>query len=1157
MSAAHSGVPADTLARQRRASHPGTSAWVSANAGSGKTHVLTQRVLRLLLGGVAPARILCLTFTKAAAANMSIRVFDRLAGWTRLSDTQLSAEIVETGASQPSATDLAFARKLFARTVETPGGLKIQTIHAFCERVLHLFPFEANVAAQFSVLDDVKQQELLGDSQRAVLAEAVGQAETRLSRALVTLAEEASATTFEALVGEALNLRANLAAALDAAGTMGAFEAALAKELGLAPNESPESVEACMLDEALPVARWATTALQLGADGSAKDTTGNRLATAARTAGPERLSRYLDVFLTKERAARADKYLVKAQRTELPALCAELDAERDRLVLLEAKRQAAVTLKRTIALADIAKAVLDRYQAAKQRRGLLDFDDLVERTLTLLNRASAAWVLYKLDAGIDHVLVDEAQDTSPAQWRILRAITADFFVGQGQSEVARTMFAVGDEKQSIFSFQGADPRVFADMHRVFATDAKAGERAFESVSLNLSFRSTEAILEAVDRIFAAEDHARGLVSGDTPPPHVAMRARTPGLVELWPAVEPPPQIEPPDWRLPVDLPNPSSPALIVAGRVASTIAGLIAPGSQETVEDGRTGARRPVRAGDVMILVRSRNAFFEAVIRALKEAGVPVAGADRLQLTEHIAVMDLMAAGRAALLPDDDLTLACVLKSPLMGLDDDDLIALAPARRGSLAKALEQSDKPEHRAAAARLRGWRDRAAATTPFGFYMRLLGADGGRRAMLGRLGPEAGDALDEFLALTLSHERDGAPSLLAFLARLENQSLSIKRDMDAAGNAVRVMTVHAAKGLEAKVVFLPDTCGAPSGRHDPNLFLFPGRDYALLAWSPRKDADAPAIAAARAALRQAAQDEHRRLLYVALTRAEERLYIAGFDGAAGRAEGCWYDMIAASDLGLIESPAPYDHTQTIRHRRDPGLTVAALDPVSDPRHSPPLPAWLTAIPRPEVAYAPPLRPSNALGAADQLPVDPDAFGLSTGARQRHEAALIGRLAHHLLQHLPNVPQTARRSAALRHGATHGKGLPPERLGRLVDDLMSVIDMPALGTLFAPGSQAEVGVAGRVTLPDGRSVEIAGQIDRIGVGESDVMIADFKTGKPHDLNTVPPSYVAQLALYRAAIAPLYPGKAIHAALVWTTGPTVLVLPPTFLDSALAVLVT
>jgi len=1133
-------VPVDTIERQRRASHPETSAWVSANAGSGKTHVLAQRVLRLLLAGVAPARILCLTFTKAAAANMSIRVFGDLARWTRLEDDALRAAIADTGAPAPGASgiELDEARRLFARTVETPGGLKIQTIHAFCERLLHLFPFEANVPARFEVLDDHRAADLMLRARELVLTEALREPASTPGRGLAALTGQLSAATFAALISEALGHRAAVRRSMREAGDIERLQTASRVALGLGPGETPAAVEAEMADGGIPWSDWSDIARRIGADGGGAGKTGNRLAAAAEAPHGRRATPYLDVFLTAAREPRADAYLSPSLRKREPALCDALDAERARLVALVARRKAAETAERTAALIAVASAILDRYDTAKRRRGLLDFEDLIERTRNLLDTSRAAWVLYKLDRGIDHILVDEAQDTSPEQWQILRAISDEFFSGLGRSQQNRTFFAVGDEKQSIYSFQGARPDMFDEMHRHFERRARDAERRFEGVDLLLSFRSARAVLDAVDRVFAHGANGRGLTHDEAgPQKHLPLKA-TPGLVEIWPAVATVPHAEPGDWRLPVDVVEASDPPVVVAGRIADRIARMTAPGSGESVEDNDTRQRRPVRAGDVMILVRSRNSVFEALIRACKERGVPVAGADRLALTQHIAVMDLVAAGRAALSPADDFTLACVLKSPLIGLDDDDLIVLAPGRRGTLAAALLASGEPRHAAAHAAIETWRDRSAWLTPFGFYTRMLGADGGRRNLLGRLGPEAGDAIDEFLALTLAHERDGAPSLMAFLARLDGTDLSIKRDMEAAGDAVRVMTVHAAKGLEAKIVFLPDTCAVPSGRHDPSLFALDGAasQSGLIAWSPRAETDPDRVAAARALSRQRAVEEHNRLLYVAMTRAEERLYIAGFCGEKGPGHGCWYAMIEAAGLPLVPVPASWDPAESVLRMEDSAPADAVRSwpaPSSKESEGIELPDWLHRAPSADAEPdAPPVRPSNPLGAADQAGPAGWPYVDRRHSAGRRQAAAAGRLLHRLLQHLPDVPAARRAGAASRFLAAQGAGLDEEHRAALAAQALAVMADPALAPLFGPESRAEVAVTASVVLPSGRAVDVTGQIDRIGVAADAVHIADFKTGAAGE---VTPKQVLQLALYRAAVAPLYPGRTLRTHLVWT----------------------
>ena len=1149
-------IPPDTRERQRRAADPAHWAWVSANAGSGKTHVLAQRVVRLLLEGVPPAKILCLTFTKAAAANMSMRVFDTLSQWTRLDDADLAAAITAMGADCVQGKRLAFARRLFARTVETPGGLKIQTIHAFCEKLLHLFPFEANVAARFEVIEDVRRAELLERARSAVIARAVQDETGALGASLRMLAGETSQSGFDKIITEALRQRTLLREALPAADNgLDGYRRVLARRLGLGPHETCATLERAMVEDGLAPSRWGEIAHRLGADASEKNSSANRLARAARTSETSaKREAYLNVFLKQGHEPRADNYLSQSLRKAHPDLCAALDQERQRLCDLVEKHNGAQTVERTVGLVTLTQAILDDYAQAKSLRGLLDFDDLIERTLILLTRSDAAWVLYKLDAGIDHILVDEAQDTSPQQWEILRHIAEDFTAGQGQHDRIRTFFAVGDEKQSIYSFQGAAPHMFEKMRREFKTRVEATGQFFAPVELKMSFRSAPGILEIVDEVFSIEENFRGLSADNVRTVHTAWKTDLPALVEIWKPIVAEERDDPRDWRLPLDLVSEQDPPVVLAHRIAATIAGWLTPDSVERVHDEQRGAMRRIRAGDVMILVRKRGPFFEAMIRALKEKHVPVAGADRLALTEHIAVMDLIAAGRATLLPQDDLTLACVLKSPLVGLDDDDLITLAPQRPASLADALAASANERHRSAAEKLAAWRRWAAALTPFFFYMRLIGAGGGRRDLVARLGPEAADAIDEFLRLALAHDRDGPPSLAGFLAELASADISIKRDMETAGEAVRVMTVHAAKGLEAKIVFLPETCEAPSGQHDPKLFRLDGpAGLPLVVWTPRRAADPQAVAEAREAARRAAQEEHRRLLYVAMTRAEERLYVCGFAGRKAIPEGCWYEAIrmAVAEGTFASAPAHWNGDETILRRLSQaqpfGGAPDSLEPVPTDAQS--LPEWLLRPAPAERLSAPPVRPSSALAAADQL-------GREEGGRrsvERSAAMISGRLVHALLQHLPSIAPQRRREVAERFVAARGRGFAADHRHLLVERALAIIDAPDLAVLFGPRSQAEVAVAGRVRRADGSFVEIVGQIDRLAETESEIFIADYKSGAARAAADTPLAYVAQLALYRQAVAPLYPDHEIRAFLVWIEAAEAVEIDAAALDAALA----
>ncbi len=1127
-------IPDKTRADQSRASDPANSAWVSANAGSGKTHVLTQRVIRLLLDGNAPGRILCLTFTKAAAANMSDRVFKTLAKWATLDDAALGDAIAATGAQRPKNNEgLAFARRLFARAVETPGGLKIQTLHAFCERVLHAAPFEANVPAGFSILEEARQDDLIARARREVLREAL--CDPKQAAALQIVAEQ-TGLNFDKAFRAALRDR-RLFRKLTETGA----EQRLREALGLQGGETTQSILANPVNSGLSPDRWPQFAeIMTGGSKTDQDIAAlfQRAYQSLRTQKFSETFEALDeIFFTRTSGPRKNLVTKKFGESK-PGLNDALGNERRQFEAMSNKLAAARTGDRTLALGLIVNAILDRYETLKSERQWLDFDDLIEKTRQLLNRSSARWVLKKLDDGIDHILVDEAQDTSAAQWEILDKISEDFFAGEGQARRRRTFFAVGDEKQSIFSFQGAAPELFAQKQRDYGKRATSAGGNFEPVDLTLSFRSAPGVLNAVDELFATPERYRGLSAqaDHKQTVHQAWKSDLPSIVEIWDVLTPQQQEVKRDWKLPLDYRDETDPPVASARRIARLIAQWLRDG--ECV--GAGAELRPIRPGDIMILVRRRDAFFEAMIRALKEEKVPTAGADRLELSKHIAVMDLLALGRAALLPEDDLTLATVLKSPVIGLTDEDLLAVAPNRAGALIDALRASSELRHQQACAELDLHARMARELTPFAFYARLLGPRAGRRAFLARLGPEAGDALDEFLNLALAHERSRAPSLHDFIAEVEALEGSLKRDMESGESFVRVMTVHASKGLEAKIVFAADLCGTPNPRLDLALFEIAGElGETFPAWSPQRAEDCAAVALARASLRQAAEDEYRRLLYVALTRAEERLYLAGHRGKSDFSPQSWRGMIEAAFSGKWrEYPAPWGGDAKVWRFGAEFERLKAPQDVRTASTAPLAPTWLLSPAPVEIAAVPPIRPSRPLEGADDSPSE------TANAPQRTEALRRGRAFHRLLERLPDIAKEDRERAAKTE--LRAQNFSEIQCNEMIEAVLSIIGDPRLANLFGPNSIAEARVAARLQTTNSDTIELSGVIDRLAVSENAIWIAEYKSGERDS------AHIRQIALYRAVLAELYPARPIHCALIYVASRQIELIATELLELAL-----
>lgn len=1138
-------IPPDVLRLQTEVSDPDVSAWVAANAGAGKTHVLAQRVINLLLDEVEPEKILCLTFTKAAAANMAKRVFDTLSHWTTLDDAALDRAIREGSAMAPDALGRTRARRLFARALETPGGLKVQTIHAFCAQLLHQFPFEANVAARFSVLDEAEQTQLLEELTLAVLLDGAADPAGALGRALADAMMAAADVTFRELVRETIGQRDAISRWVGDDGAIEAAIAGLSRMLGVDPADDRDSIDAAFFaDSSIAPAEWPVIAAAL-AQGSKTDGDRARCFSAlAALPAADRVDTYLDIFCTGDGTPRKS-IVTKAVRDA--ALVERLCAEQARVCALLERRRAVACRDRSAALLTVTHAVLTRFRKEKERRGLVDYDDLIDKTLALLRDVGAAWVHYKLDLGVDHLLIDEAQDTSSKQWEIVRLLTAEFTAGAGARSATRTIFAVGDEKQSIYSFQNAAPRDFAEMRRYFERAHRQSGLTFLPRELKHSFRSGDSVLGAVDIVF--KDIAAS-VSSDKGgfPPHIALPDAPPSVVEIWEPEKPDERSAIEGWDAPFDQANETSPRVKLARRIARTVRALVRRGEPVGI------ARRAARCGDILILVRQRGELFEAIIRALKNEHVEVAGADRLLLGEHIAVMDLMALADALLLEEDDLALATVLRSPLFGFSDEDLFAVAWNRGGrSLRAALGRKAGAGQKfaIAAARLDRLTRAARLKTPFAFFAELLGAGCGRRDFLARLGAEANDALDEFLNLALEYERRQTPSLQGFLAWLRDARAEIKRDMETARDEVRVMTVHGAKGLEAPIVILADTMTPPGGSQRPRLLKLAGD---ALIWAGRKEDDGATVAAARDAARAAAENEYRRLLYVAMTRAADRLIVCGADGLRARPKGCWYDLIRrALDPHLVEEED--NGEKVLRYRKsaalapEPSAQGAPAGAIAEkPASRRAFPLWLR---QPAAVQAPrpaPLSPSSAFD---------DEMGriaaATASAADRQRALERGRLAHRLMQSLPDIRPARRKDAAERYLAKAAAGFAAAERAELVRQVLAILDDPNFAQLFAPGSRAEVPIVGRMTRAGADPILVSGQVDRLAVAGQTVLIADYKSDRsvPSRLDEVEP-YVAQLGLYRAVLSRLYPGKTVRAALVFTEGPRLIGITAEAMETAI-----
>ncbi|MDP7150120.1 MAG: double-strand break repair helicase AddA [Paracoccaceae bacterium] len=1103
----------DATETQIRAAIPDRSTWVEANAGSGKTRVLTDRVARLLLEGVQPQHILCLTYTKAAASEMQNRLFQRLGEWAMMNSRDLTDSLQDLGVERVIDDPfLRQSRRLFAQAIEAPGGLKIQTIHSFCSSLLRRFPREAQVSPQFT--------EIEGRTSALLRQEVVDHMAMSEHKPLVDgLAQHYTGEDFEALTAEILK-HADRVGEKDKSGIWDAF--------GLRAGETRKTVsdkvfmgdEGDILNALIPL---------LLASGTNDQKAGHALKRVA-TGDFGSLPILENVLLFGAKAkepfsAKVGKFPTKALCAANPELIERLnglmlrveDARNTRLSLLAAEK--------TCALHRFAKVFISLYSSRKQALGYLDFDDLILRARDLLtDPAVAQWVLFRLDGGIDHILVDEAQDTSPVQWAVIERLAQEFTSGEGaRAGVTRTLFVVGDKKQSIYSFQGADPGAFDRMRDEFGKRLRAVNSDLYDVPMSFSFRSSPAVLNMVDYSFQAGlEDAIGQSSN-----HRAFNSDLPGRVDLWPRVAYVSDEDDKNWSEPVDLPGQKNHKVVLAHHVADEIKRLT---QEETlpVKDKDTGEiyRRQVRPGDIMVLVRGRTGgLFHQIIQACKSRDLPIAGADRLKVGAELAVRDLAALLSFLALQEDDLSLATALKSPLFGWSEQALYTLAHGRNDRRLWQVLRERGDQHPKTMAVLNDLRDKADFLRPYELIERILTRHDGRLNLLGRLGQEAEDGINALLAQALAYEQASTPSLTGFLVWMQEDALEIKRQMESGGDLIRVMTVHGSKGLEAPIVILPQTTPPQNDVKDE---IFPTGDG--LFWKTRSEDMPEIMRAAKDALLEKRENEHMRLLYVAMTRAEKWLIVAGVEQKKGSGRG-WYDVVSTGMEHAGGVAQDFPTGQGLRYAVGDWAGGELRSDAQAKPALPELPPW-AGYDAPEIKAATETLSPSDLGGAKALASD---LGMDD-----ETAKAYGSAVHALLEHLPAHPRTQW----------------PEIAGRLVDESFAKAALQeatavlhAHPDLFTPDTLAEISLT--ADLPFGR---IHGTIDRLIVAGDRVTAIDFKSNRavPIRAEDTPQGLLRQMGAYAAALAKIYPSYEIHTEILWTATGVRMPVPDMLIDEAL-----
>lgn len=1120
---------------QVKAAYPNESSWVLANAGSGKTRVLTNRVVRLLLAGTSPQKILCITFTNAAATNMLNRLGETLGDWSMLSNEDLKQNLLNLGEEEASLTPekLDSARTLFARSLETPGGMKIQTFHSFATNLLRKFPLEADVSPQFKLIGDREATKIQIDL--------LNQLE-ETDRALVfQLARYLDYEQLKQLTKEIFAKREHFT------GDVGKDE--IWARFNVPPAWNDSSFLRSVTDEDIELVMDLIPFLATGSTAEIKKAL--ELQRVLESGFYQEIVFLLAKFFLTGSSAQnpftPTNFPTKATKRRMTSImCKSLESLAEKLSAakrIELNYQGA---QKTLLLHQMANKILEDYRELKRKNAWLDFDDLLTKVLDILrNPTIAQWILYRLDEDIDHILVDEAQDVNQKQWEIVSILAEEFTAGVGQrGNLNRTVFAVGDEKQSIFGFQGAAPEKFRERRDYFKQKFESSGRRFIEEDLKFSFRSAEAILKLVDNymeVFPERFYTRFIA-------HKPYKANLPGRVELWPLIPKNDTQEKEDWTSPsFSLPPPKQEE-ILAKTIVAKIRKMI---STEFTPTGNNDEARPVRPGDILILVQSRGGIYKTLIRELKTARLPLAGTDRIKLGDDLAVKDLLALLLFLSIPKDDLSLAIILKSPLFGFNEDDIFRLAHNRPGSLWEELTANKDNSKKFADAHrvLSELLALAGRETPYDLLETILTVYHGRQLLVARLGESCIEALDLLLDQALEYERTGTASLTGFLEWLEPGEVNIKRQLEQQRDEIRVMTIHGAKGLESPIVILPDTRAMASPRD--NIILSADEDELPL-WNTKSDYT-ELVDEGLEKVKEEDWKEYLRLLYVALTRAESRLIICGVQkrknspGEIAEIKD-WYEMVQwVMDRSLPDNIHDFQEDLDLEMEETLGnLFITGNWPIesiteteAEEQEDASLPDWVNKIPKVDTPTSVSLSPSN-LGGSKVLASDDDTEVSGEAALQK------GLTIHLLLEHLPTYPRQEWEIKGEQLLKLKYPEISPEDSWEWLANSIAILENPNLKFLFetARNTLEEVPITAEVPELDNQS--IFGYIDRLVITDEHVLAIDFKTNRvvPTDVNQTPEGLLRQMGAYHRSLEKIYPHKKIKTAILWTQAGELIELP-------------
>ena len=822
------------------ASNPSENIWVQANAGTGKTTVLIRRLLRILFRNSynktdKTPGILCLTYTNAAAGEMRNRILDSLRKWAMSDDDKLIELLDGISEKTPAnAEDLAFARRVFYMYIDNPDMLKIKTIHSFCEEILRRFPIEAGISPAWSLVSGAAQSVLLQDAFNKMINNSlknVGNIQNTMDAffKIIDIKSEHFLADLNAM------LLKHYKSFFQVDNVDKYREYFIDKTKHILNLDKPVKTDFDM-DNMIEIIEYIHGTVQ-GRKTPPQYLTNIINITAQYINNTVNFEKYKDLYLTAKNDVRTlvskDSVLLK---------------EAERVYNIQQYLMNKNVFENTLALFDLSLDFANTYKEIKQERNLLDFEDLILYTQKLFEKPDImGWVLSQLDVSLSHILVDEAQDTSPQQWNIMKMLAGDFFT-DGNDADNRSLFVVGDTKQSIYGFQNADPVAFAKSREQIAEQIKQNYRTIKEVALDQSFRSVEPVLKTVDYFFS--DTSVVAETGFYNNRHACYRKGDIGFVELHNLLK---------------YEDVAHKTKLYVRDIADKIESLI-----------RDEKYSP---SDIMVLLQKRGSFANPLMVELKRRGIDVAGSDRVKLPLFPAIKDLLHLIRFCIDNKNDYSLCCVLKSPIYRLKERDILKLCDSKNVSENRCVFDCLYELYPDVYNDLIDIIEKSKTLAPYSFFSFVLNKNNNRQKIISGLGKHVIDPIEEFMSMCLAYERTQSGTLYHFIKWFITGDSEIKRDMDESAG-VRIMTVHGSKGLASPVVFLIDTVYFPQIESVLNLnHLHNNSNYDLWLWKTHNTEITQAIAEKN---KSDAVAEYYRLLYVAMTRTRDRLYIYGCDSA-----------------------------------------------------------------------------------------------------------------------------------------------------------------------------------------------------------------------------------------------------------------------------------